>query len=372
MQPTAVDNCGGAVTYNKTSGNFDTDPDCPHSGTYTNTWTATDICGNTSSSVFTQTITITDNTAPSFTTPAGNLNRTYECDETSNIAAAQLLEPIAVDNCGGAVTYNKSSGSFNADEDCPNGGTYTNTWTTTDICGNTSSSIFTQIITITDLTPPMISCPPDMTITYGESTLPAHTGSALAFDNCDLLPTISHLDSIPADTIIFRKWIASDACGNTSHCTQRILIRCTLIVTNTLDSGPGSLRDIIECADPGDTIIFDNALAGMTINITSTRIQINKNLTILSTLAPRVTIGSQIPGLFYIPINVMVEFRQLDMVSGSTIAGNMGAAIENTGGLKLHNVNIFRNPILPPGQYLVRNTPTSTLLLSGSCFFEMD
>src|SRR4030095_1732352 len=84
MQPTAVDNCGGTVTYNKTSGSLEADPDCPHSGTYTNTWRATDVCGNTSSAIFTQTITITDNTPPAFTTAAGNLDRTYECNETSN------------------------------------------------------------------------------------------------------------------------------------------------------------------------------------------------------------------------------------------------------------------------------------------------
>ncbi len=145
-----------------------------------------------------------------------------------------------------------------------------------------------------------------------------------------------------------------------------------LLVMNTSDSSPGSLRYVIECADDGDTILFDNALAGMTINITSSRIEIDKEITILSTLAPRVTIASEIPGLFRIVNNVIVEFSQLDIISGLTISGNMGAAFENFGDLKLYNVYIFRNPSLPPGEYLIRNMPNSNLFLSGNCYFKMD
>jgi len=92
----------------------------------------------------------------------------------------------------------------------------------------------------------------------------------------------------------------------------------------------------------------------------------------MCTLSPRVTIASQISGLFLIPASRDVEFRQLDIISGTTISGNMGASFENFGNLKLHNINVYRNPSLPPGQYLIRNTPNSNLTLSGNCYFEMD
>ena len=43
----------------------------------------------------------------------------------------------------------------------------------------------------------------------------------------------------------------------------------TLTVLNNADSGPGSLRDTIAAAAPGDTIVFDNSLNGQTITLTS-------------------------------------------------------------------------------------------------------
>jgi len=42
-----------------------------------------------------------------------------------------------------------------------------------------------------------------------------------------------------------------------------------LTVTNTADSGTGSLRRIIEIANNGDSIIFDKSLAGDTIELQS-------------------------------------------------------------------------------------------------------
>src|SRR5437016_2051876 len=54
----------------------------------------------------------------------------------------------------------------------------------------------------------------------------------------------------------------------------------TIIVTTTADSGPGSLRAAIAAANDGDTIQFDPALNGQTIDLTSAELAINKNITI--------------------------------------------------------------------------------------------
>ena len=53
----------------------------------------------------------------------------------------------------------------------------------------------------------------------------------------------------------------------------------TDIVTNTNDSGAGSLRATISSASPGDTIAFASGVTG-TITLTSGELDINENLDI--------------------------------------------------------------------------------------------
>ncbi|MFH7014617.1 hypothetical protein ACHRV5_22455, partial [Flavobacterium sp. FlaQc-52] len=111
---------------------------CANAGTYTNTWTVNDDCGNTSA-IFTQIITIEDTTAPTWSTQAGTLNTTVQCSDATALANAQAQFPVATDACDTDVTnIVKVSGAFVASQGCANAGTYTNTWTVNDDCGNTS------------------------------------------------------------------------------------------------------------------------------------------------------------------------------------------------------------------------------------------
>src|SRR5690242_2891852 len=54
----------------------------------------------------------------------------------------------------------------------------------------------------------------------------------------------------------------------------------TLTVTNTLDSGPGSLRQAIVDAQDGDTIDFDASLRGRSIVLTGGELAIDRDITI--------------------------------------------------------------------------------------------
>src|SRR3954464_5874507 len=54
----------------------------------------------------------------------------------------------------------------------------------------------------------------------------------------------------------------------------------TITVTNTNDSGPGSLRQALVDSQEGDTIDFDASLKGQTISLTSAELVINKSITI--------------------------------------------------------------------------------------------
>ncbi|KFE99116.1 choice-of-anchor L domain-containing protein, partial [Flavobacterium hydatis] len=182
--PVATDACS-TVTYTKVSGAF-VAGNCANAGTYTNTWKATDVCTN-ESTVFTQTITIQDTTAPTWTTAPASLDVTLQCSDTAGLTAAQANAPVATDNCGGTVTYTKISGAFVAGT-CANSGTYTNTWKATDVCTN-ESTVFTQTITIQDTTAPTWTTAPaslDVTLQCSDTAglTAAQANTPVATDNC--------------------------------------------------------------------------------------------------------------------------------------------------------------------------------------------
>ena len=54
----------------------------------------------------------------------------------------------------------------------------------------------------------------------------------------------------------------------------------TITVINTNDSGPGSLRQALADTNDEDTINFDPALNGQTINLTSAELAMDKNISI--------------------------------------------------------------------------------------------
>ncbi|RLD22656.1 MAG: hypothetical protein DRI69_00345 [Bacteroidetes bacterium] len=124
------------------------------------------------------------------------------------------------------------------------------------------------------------------------------------------------------------------------------------IVVNTLDSGPGSLRYAVENTTTGDTVWFDPDLAGDTIRIVSEMIFVNKNLVIYADAQPKIQVKSDVPGLIVIGFGQSVEIYNLGMMSG--VSGNP-AVIDNDGVLILHDIDLYRNPVLPPGSNLVRN-----------------
>ena len=67
----------------------------------------------------------------------------------------------ATDNCDLAVTITYD-GEVKTAGGCEDEYTLTRTWTAEDNCGNTSSC--SQVITVEDNTPPVITCPVDETV----------------------------------------------------------------------------------------------------------------------------------------------------------------------------------------------------------------
>jgi hypothetical protein len=96
--------------------------------------------------------------------------------------------------------------------------------TATDCAGN--SNMCTFYVTVQDTTPPTISCPTNVTVECGQSTVPASTGTATATDNCDPLPTVTFSDVVSGNCprTIARTWTATDHSGNSNSCVQIITI----------------------------------------------------------------------------------------------------------------------------------------------------
>ncbi len=69
------------------------------------------------------------------------------------------------------------------------------------------------------------------------------------------------------------------------------LAPANLVVTNTTDADPGSLRAAILASAAGDVITFDPSLAGQTITLTSGELAITHNLTITGLGADRLTVS---------------------------------------------------------------------------------
>ena len=267
LSPVANDNCDTDVSnIVRTAGNFVQDPNCPQAGSITNTWTVTDDCGNISD-VFTQTIIIQDTTAPVWVTPVGSLDTTVDCDAPlSAYIDAQANAPSASDNCSNNLTLTKNAGPFVGGA-CPNTGSYTNTWTTVDDCGNVAS-VFTQVITVQDMTAPVIDpAPSNLTVNCGD---PIPSGVALnATDNCDanvsmaIFTEDTYTPSCAGYTIT-RRWNASDTCGNNAiERVQTITIQGAVLTIDTITAADVncftgdvnvSSSPNIGCAPSGSTV----------------------------------------------------------------------------------------------------------------------
>ncbi|OPZ26996.1 MAG: hypothetical protein BWZ02_01810 [Lentisphaerae bacterium ADurb.BinA184] len=192
------------------------------------TWTATDVCGNVTSDV--QVIHVVDTESPVLTCPD---NTSVECDEVADTAVTGSA--TATDNCGTPQVWHNDEPEYFATA-CVEGVRYriNRTWYAEDDCGNTDSC--TQVITVVDTTPPVITCPADQAIACDDAVAgtldPDVLGRASATDNCDDPEDIyiSFSDEVVSLTgvspvVIERKWAAEDQCGNVSWCVQTITVR---------------------------------------------------------------------------------------------------------------------------------------------------
>lgn len=216
---TAIDNCGGGVSISVLA-DVISGQTCLNQYTALRTYIATDLCGNSMSCQ--QTITVNDQTPPAVVCPA-----------TLTVSCASLAPPAtpaniaATDACGGAVTVTILNDAI-SNQTCPNRFTITRSYMAVDLCGN--STVCNQIITVNDVTPPVINCPADVTVECDNLVPAANPADVTSSDNCGGGVTVTTLGATisnficPNQYLITRSYLGTDDCGNQSICNQLITV----------------------------------------------------------------------------------------------------------------------------------------------------
>ena len=212
------------------------------------TWTATDACGNETQ--FSATLTVIDNTAPSFAGVPGNLS----LDRCDSIPAPANV--TVTDGCD--LDPELVFGETTSGDDCHY--TITRTWTATDDCGN--SGMYVQTITVSDDNPPVFSnVPADVTMECPD--VPAVQDPTVT----DCSPFTVEFDEVqiggacPLPSQIIRTWIATDECGN-ADTVRQIVNMTSPMNTGMITFDPPNPSDITASCDENPQ--FDDVQASTT------------------------------------------------------------------------------------------------------------
>ena len=255
---TATDNCEGDVEVVYVGETLVSDDGCTQ--VYTRGWIATDLCGNLE--ICTQTITVVDTTAPTFTSVPADV--TIECDEDvpTDLATGD-------DNCQDVVTATYTD--VITEGECPQEYTITRTHYLDDGCDNMSEGM-DQTITVVDTTAPVFDdYEQAITVDCGDlDTVEILT----ATDNCDEEVEVEYEDVLQSGGcpgVIQRFYTATDDCGNETTTEQYITLTDTEapVINNPAD-------ETIECdeldtlVDPESIVITDNCDVEVDVVFTET------------------------------------------------------------------------------------------------------
>ena len=204
---TATDNCDNNVEITLEE---NTDySNCPY--VLTRTWTATDDCGNSSST--TQLINLIDNQAPELIDFEAAIQ--VLCDETDGIFIQ------AEDNCSAEVEITIVQDQFFSGA-CY--GTIERTYLIQDVCGNSTTAV--QFLFLNDDEDPVYVETPEAEITIECGDDIPELEMPIATDNCDPDVEVEVSIHISNDGIcpyvITRVFIANDDCGNDQKFVQII------------------------------------------------------------------------------------------------------------------------------------------------------
>ena len=127
------------------------------------------------------------------------------------------------------------------------------------------------------------------------------------------------------------------------NCTDCFTIEpCSTVVTTVADTGPGSLRAVMACAEPLSTITFDPGVNSQSINIAIPAIIVNKEINLFANPADNITISAFDPN----NLQTLMEISQPISIGGLKLEGNTSESlifnVAAGGSLNLENTEINR------------------------------
>jgi hypothetical protein len=147
----------------------------------------------------------------------------------------------------------------------------------------------------------------------------------------------------------------------------QIVHAVTITVMNTLDSGPGSLRQALAVANDGDTIDFGAAVTG-TITLTSQELAVTDSITISGPGANILAVdGNHANIVFVIAQGKTVTISGLTISGGEAPAG--GGIVNDHGTLTVSNCSISGNSAINGGGIFNDGfSGSATLTINNSTF----
>lgn len=202
-----------------------------------------------------QTFLIQDDQAPVIVT---------QIPSTLNLSVQDVL-PVytieATDNCSTGVTisYNQEVNTGT----CSSNSEIIRYWLATDSCGNVSE--LTQHVFVQDTTVPTFTTSIDALI-YSDCEQMASVPEVVATDDSNTVSITYEETQVAGDcssqSKVFRKWTATDACGNVSILEQEVVLSCGIKIYNALTLNGDGKNDIfylegIECYPNNKVEIFN-------------------------------------------------------------------------------------------------------------------
>ena len=205
----------------------------------------------------TQTITVVDTTAPTFTTSPANV--TVECDASTEPSATGTAAASDSGDSDVTVTYADTTVAG-----VGNNSVITRVWTATDDNGNATT--YTQTITVADTIAPIVG---DLEDIIAECIVETLT-PPIATDNCSGDITGTTIITLPVTTqgTTVVTWTFEDANGNISTQTQNIVIND--VTAPTFTTSPADVT--VECdsdtsvLELGEATAVDNCEGDVSVN----------------------------------------------------------------------------------------------------------